>query len=201
MSLLTMWGYVLTDDSLTALPELVSEAAFNELTAGKYASDTRLSAVLAAASAAVRNYCGWHLAPSLACEYRADSLHTGHTVQLPSRYVSSVESVAVNGEVLPPSAYVLKPGGRILLRGKPRREGWNDIVVLYNAGLPSVPAEIAGVVATVAMHALASSGGIQSESAGGESVTYASSWLSGSATSLPTNEQDALSPYVVKGVW
>ena len=66
MSLLTTWGYTLTD--LNTLDSLLSVADFNARTANKYSSDTRLATSLASASQVVRDYVGWHLYPSTACE-------------------------------------------------------------------------------------------------------------------------------------
>ena len=67
MSLATNWGYNLTGE-ITALPDLISTEEFATYTANKYAGDTRIASEIKAASQAIRNYCGWHIYPSEACE-------------------------------------------------------------------------------------------------------------------------------------
>ena len=61
MSLLTQWGYTITNaDTLAAM---LSDQDFNTLTASKFAGDARISPELAAACMGLRNYCGWHVYP------------------------------------------------------------------------------------------------------------------------------------------
>ena len=67
MSLLTTWGYTITDaDELT---DMMSEEEFNQLTANKYAGDVRITPNLAAACMGIRNYCGWHVYPAQECSF------------------------------------------------------------------------------------------------------------------------------------
>jgi len=74
MSFLTQWGYTLTEE--TSLPPMLTVGDFNDLTGSKYAreSESRIEAELNAASAAIRNYVGWHLYGEAACLFRA-TLH------------------------------------------------------------------------------------------------------------------------------
>lgn len=201
MSLLTLWGYTLTKDDVTELPALLSVDAFNAMTNGRFTGDGRIPAALAAAQNAVRNYVGWHLAPSMGCEFQADSVDTGRIVQLPSRYVTSVESVTVNGQLLQPWDYALKPFGLLYLLRRPVRSGWNDITVRYTAGLAEVPGEVASLIVSLASHALSTRYGVQSETAGGVSISYNATWMNAGATALPSNERDTLAPYKLQGVF
>ena len=58
----TAWGYDVDD-----LAPLLSVEAFNTMTGGIYAGNDRVESALVAASQAIRNYCGWHICPSLEC--------------------------------------------------------------------------------------------------------------------------------------
>ena len=200
MSLLTPWGYALTAEEL---PGILTPAEFSEITGGKFRDDGRIAESIKAATAAVRNYCGWHLYPSMACEIYADSVNTGRVVQLPSRHVTSVEAVTIAGRTLEPSEYVLKPAGLLILKRRCMAWDWGDITVHYTAGLPDGMADaIKDIVADRAAHALSGSYGVQSEAAGGLSVTYNAAWIKEArATALPEAYRDTLDPYRVQGVY
>jgi hypothetical protein len=63
-------------------------------------------------------------------------------------------------------------------------------------------AAIKELVAHRVTHALASSSGVQSETAGGVSVTYNASWVNGSrATALADDNKEVLQPYRIQGVF
>ena len=62
MSYMTTWGYELPDAE--SLADIISVEEFNTMTAGRYTGDVRISSGIAAASLALRNYCGWHLTGS-----------------------------------------------------------------------------------------------------------------------------------------
>ena len=51
MSLLTTWGYTLTDDTLA---DIITEQEFNTFTASKYSGDSRISSAIKSASMSVR---------------------------------------------------------------------------------------------------------------------------------------------------
>ena len=51
-------------------------------------------------------------------------------------------------------------------------------------------------------HALAQSYGVQSEAAGGVSVTYNATWTNNArATALPSDNKEVLAPYRLQGVF
>ena len=113
MSLLTTWGYTLADAD--ALPPLLTLSEFNALTANKYAGDARIEPNINAASMAVRNYCGWHIWPALACALsERQLLGNGRVkragpdllIQLPAKYITAI--VTEKGIVRPPFAENLK---------------------------------------------------------------------------------------------
>jgi len=202
MSLLTNWGYLIDTDE-TQLPDMINMTEFDNLTARKYAGDARIAPNISAAQAAIRNYCGWHVSPSLPCIFEADSISTGRVIQLPARFVSSVESVTFNGEELPPESYHPKNNGLLYFDRKFLGCSWGDIIVKYTAGVPDgLMDAIKELIAHRVTHALAQSYGVQSEAAGGVSVTYNATWTNNArATALPSDNKEVLAPYRLQGVF
>ena len=201
MNFLTNWGYSVAN--MTYLPDMINVIEFNELTAKKYYRDVRVLPNISAAQAAIRNYCGWHVSPPLPCIFEADSISTGRVLQLPARYVSSVESVTFNGETLPPESYHLKSNGLLYFNRKLLGSSWGDIIVKYTAGVPDgLMDAIKELIAHRVTHALAQSYGVQSEAAGGVSVTYNATWTNNArATALPSDNKEVLAPYRLQGVF
>lgn len=208
MSLLTNWGYTLT--GVDALENMVTEAEYNEFTANKYASDSRMSSTLTAASAAVRAYCGWHVYPSLVCELsttffdkRITEVFGGLLIQLPATFVSEITSVMIGDRAH--TSYVLEPNGILRLYDV----DWNGvykhtpITVQYVAGVPdALMGGLKELIAHQAIHALAGTTGVQSETAGGVSITYNAAWVNSTrATDLSDNNKEVLAPYRLRGVF
>ena len=208
MSLMTNWGYTLTDAS--TLPQILEPSEFDAYTAGKYDGDERTQPNIEAAESAIRNYCGWHVCPSLGCEVnltfydkRVSIVGGGVLIQLPATYVSAVESVTVGGMEV--TGYILEPNGvlrlyDINLCGYLKH---TLITVRYTAGLPvDLTGGIKELIAHRVTHALASSGGIQSETAGGVSITYNATWTNNArATALADDNKEVLAPYKLRGVF
>lgn len=201
MNLLTNWGYSLVD--ATDVPDMMDATEFDMLTANKYIGDERITPMIRAAQDAIRNYCGWHVFPAMDCEYAADSCSVGRVIQLPARYVESVESVTVNGTELSADSYHLKPNGLLFFSTRICGSGWNDIVVKYRAGVPGqLMGALNELIAHRVTHALAQSYGIQSEAAGGVSITYNATWTNNArATALPDDNKEVLAPYKLQGVF
>lgn len=214
MSILTPWGYTITGDA-TALPSILTAEEFNAMTANKYAGDQRVTSMLAAAEMAVRNWCGWHVADSEPCEMVnvIQSLHITRTgpdvlIQLPARYVSIVERVFFNanndggtwsGDEYP---FFCTTGGLLRVYNVGSVERVSGVAVLYTAGLPDgLAGDIKELIAHRVTHALASPYGVQSESAGGVSITYNATWINNSrATALPDDNKAVLAPYRLEEV-
>ena len=98
MSVMTTWGYSLIDTD--AVPDLMTLTEFNDFTAKKYIGDERAEFDIRAASSAIREFCGWHVYPSQACELNTTLYDKGVSVndhvmmiQLPATFVSSIESI------------------------------------------------------------------------------------------------------------
>ena len=208
MSVLTNWGYKITNaDSLS---EMLTVGDFDEFTADKYEGDARTEPDLKAASSAIRNYCGWHVYPSYNCELdttffdrRITKIGGNVLIQLPAKYVSAVQSVTIDGETC--GRFVLDTNGLLKVYGVCTC-GLNEytaVNVKYAAGLPEDLMDgIKELIAHRVTHALASSGGIQSETAGGVSITYSANWTnSARATALADDNKEVLAPYKVQGVF
>lgn len=207
MSLLTTWGYSLTD--VDSLPDLLTVAEFNTFTGNKYAGMTnQVEAEISSASGAIRNFVGWHLGPSASCELNTTFLDRRVVriggdvlIQLPARYVTSVASVAINGATC--SHFVIDPNGLLRVIGVGVVNYYAPVVVNYTAGLPdSMLAPIKELMAHRVTHAVAVPSGITAEASGGVSVTYNANWINNSrATALAGDNKELLIPYKVEGVY
>ena len=208
MSLLTTWGYTLTDaDTLT---DVLTVDEFNNYTGGRYAAETdRISSEITAAGDAIRNYVGWHLYPAAACELRTvlSKLRISHTgndlvIQLPARYVTAVESVSIGGTEY--TDFFADPNGDLTIFHAYCGLCRNAIVdIVYTAGLPdALMAPIKELAAHRVTHAVAVPAGITSEASGGVSVTYNANWINNArATGLAADNKELLTPYRLQGVF
>ncbi len=208
MSVTTTWGYTLTD--INALPEMLTVTEYNSFTANRYAGDSRVSVNIKAAGAAIRNYVGWHMYPSAACETtmlmndrRVTIIGNDLLIQLPAKYVSAVSSVTIGGTVH--TAFSFETNGILRVYDVAFMEShrYTPIVVVYTAGITDAMMDgIKELVAHRVTHATASSNGITTEAAGGISVTYNANWVnSARATALPDDNKEVLAPYRLQGVF
>lgn len=215
MSVLTPWGYTITGTA-TELPSILTVADFNTMTANKFSGDTRIQSMLTAAEMAVRNWCGWHVVDSEPCELvnAIQSLHFTRTgsdllIQLPARYVSNVNAVFLDaryeggqltGDV--PDALFCTTGGLLRVYNVGSLPRVSAIGIQYTAGLPDAMAgDIKELIAHRVTHALVNPNGVQSEAAGGVSVTYNATWINNSrATALPDDNKAVLQPYRLEEV-
>lgn len=210
MSQLTAWGYSINSDE--ALPDMMSMEDFTDFTANKYAGDERLTDTLKAACAAVRNYCGWHIYPAVECsmsEYllrgngRVKCVGNDLQIQLPATLVSAVSGVLINDS--DHDDFALENNGMIHVFdvGLYAMSRKTKVTVLYTAGFPAGQIDgIKELIANRVIQALSSSGGVQTESAGGVSITYSSSWANtAGAGQLTDTNKEILMPYKVRGVF
>ena len=206
-SLLTTWGYTIKD--MSALPDLLTVGEFDDFTADKYAGDVGEEKNIEAASMAVRNYCGWHVYPSAACKLattyfdgRVTRVGSSVMIQLPARYVTSIESVEIDNKEY--DLFVFEPNGLLKVYGVMEYlPEYAPVFVEYTAGLPDeLMYSVKELVAHRITHALASSDGVQSETAGGVSITYSANWTnSARATALADDNKEVLAPYKLQGVF
>ena len=202
---LTNWGYSVDG----TLSDFITETEFNTFTASKYTGDSRISSNIKAATAAIRNYCGWHLYPELPCrvsmtffDRRVAAVKNGLLLQLSSKFVTGITRITINGEEC--EKYTLDPNGLLKVYDAPAGcEESTPIEVEYTAGLPEdLMGAIKELTAHRVTHALASSYGITSEAAGGVSITYNAGWGANSrSTNLPDDNKEVLTPYRIGGVF
>ena len=203
--ILTTWNYTLTD--VDVMPTLLTVAEFNSMTAGRYTGDERIPSMLAAAESAIREFCGWHVADNQPCEAiflgrdkAVSKTSRDILVQLPATYVTEIDSVTINGSEM--SNYDGATDGLLWIydMGLSRRD---KIAVSFSAGLTeNLMGGVKELICHRVTHALAQSYGIQSEAAGGVSVTYSANWInSARATALPDDNKEVLSPYRLRRVF
>lgn len=131
-------------------------------------------------------------------------------IQLPSRMVTSISSVILNAKKVDDEwtgvetdDYSLDPSGLLKIFDAGRFDRRANIRIVFNSGLTSEQLDvIKELTAHRVTHAVSSSYGITSESAGGVSVTYNASWAGNTrSTALPDDNKEILDPYLVKGVF
>lgn len=214
--LLTPWGY--TADT-AALTDLITAQEFSAFTGGKFGTDTRITANIPSASASIRNFCGWHISPSLTCGmiYRLADLRdafigTDLLIQLPATFVTSVSKIVIDaklneltqeyeGDIV--TDYDLTTSGLLRVYDVGLRDRKSKIFVKYVAGYSSGDiSAIKELAADLVTHAVANPYGVNSETAGGVSVSYSATWAGQSgSTALPNNTRETLDVYKVKGVF
>jgi len=213
---LSPWGYIIDAETL---PDFLTFGEFQNFTNGKFGADARIQSTIPAATEAIRNYCGWHIAPSLTCGmlYNVKDLRDAFVgpdllVQLPATYVTCIKKVIVNavwnadnedwdGDEL--VEYDIGMGSGLLrIYDVGALDRKSKIFIKFQAGYPCVPQTLKEFTADRITHAVANPYGVNSESAGGVSVSYSGVWAgSSNASSLPDNTRDVLQPYKVKGVF
>ena len=184
----TPWGYEVEE-----LPPLVSAEEFAAATGGAYGTGERVEAALNAASQAVRNWCGWHVSPSLRCT--ALLTPEGRHAKLPAGYVSDLTASGRDGDEWAELEGVEWRHDGLLRRRSGLPCGWDSIKVEYAAGFdPAAVPDLAATVVGVAEGVLTASKGVASESADGVSITYAAS-AQGIASALTSQMGAQLAPY------
>ena len=187
----TPWGY-----DVDELGPIISEYEFHDRTNGVYRMNPRAESAVLAASQAVRNFCGWHVCPSMTCTAHP----TGGAIvaKLPAGYVSEITSIMENSTPLSSADYEWRRDG-LVKRAFPRKwsDRWDGIEAVYKAGydIDAVP-DLAEAVCAIAAGVLAVSAGVTSESADGVSISYSQS-ASSIAAGLTYQQKEALAAYKV----
>jgi len=210
------WGY--TYDAET-LPDFLTIAEFNGFTNGRFGFDSRVGTNIPAATAAIRNYCGWHVSPNLTCGmiYNVRDLRDAFVgpdllVQLPATFVTGVEKIVLNAVLNSQTGeyegdvkddYDIGADGLLRIYDVGFLDRKSRIFIKYTAGFPDNQIQaIKELTAHRVTHAVTSSYGVMSEAAGGVSVTYNASWAGNTrSTALPDDNREVLQPYKVKGVF
>ena len=217
---LSPWGY--TYDAET-LPNFLTTQEFSNFTNGKFGTtDTRIASNITSATAAIRNYCGWHISPSLTCGmlYNVHDLRDAFVgpdllIQLPATFVSGVTKIVLgakwnteaddwDGEIITdPDRFDVQQSGLLRVYDVGYLDRKAKIFVKYQAGLPDTNiAVIKELTANKVTHAVTNAYGVTSEAAGGVSVTYNSTWSGrSSSTTLADDSREVRTAYKVKGVY
>lgn len=183
----TPWGYEISlRDGSTALPPLMSVDELQTALGRSYTTN-KVSWALAAVSAAIRDWCGWHVFPRASCEVVGTG--DGRLMMLPAIGDVEVDSVSVSGETLDPSSYEWDGRGAVRLMHGAFPDRWRSVDVAYVAGLDSAVAIQATVVNTAANY-LAMTPGVRSETLGDQSVQYM-----GAGVYLTEQDKSALARY------
>lgn len=137
------------------------------------ATDGRSQSLLDGATAAIRNYAGWRIAP--AREETAVLDGGSSALFLPSLKVNSITSVAIRGATLDPSSYEWSrvTGNVRQPSGGPWPEYWGGIEVVFNSGFTEPPADLKQIVLQAVSLAMSSPTGATREQAGAVSMAWA----------------------------
>lgn len=191
--MLTPWGY-----EVSSLPDIMTLEEFNEATGNAFATNAALPLALSAASAAIRNHCGWHVAPALTCT--ATVYGGGRVLDLPWMGMTAVASVTEEGTVLDPSRYDWRAEGLIRRRdGFYWPERWGSVVVTATAGY-TADAILKQVIAQLVGNAIAAPAGVREEHAGDVGISYnAADGIAGGLT-LTARDAACLTTYKIEGV-
>lgn len=133
------------------------------------ASADREADYLKAAEAAVRSYCGWHIAPVIEEDLILDGTGTG-TVFVKSLHLVDVTAAENDGTVLDPLTLEWSESGFVRIDGL-----WTDklraVTLTVEHGFEEVP-DVAEIVRAVAARATASPTGVVREQAGAVSIGF-----------------------------
>ena len=146
---------------------------------------------VAAATQAIRDYCGWHVAPVQEDTLTLDGTGTD-TILLPSRLVVNVVSVKIRGEELPEDSYEWSTIGALRRLNGVWPTAYRSVEVTLEHGFTnmSVLADVVGSIASRVR--MDPTGVISSQRAGTQHVGFTSGHSGGG---LMQSEKDRLAPY------
>lgn len=187
---LSQWGYEIDGD----VPPIVTLEEFQARTANAYTQTDKIEAALAGASAAVRNACGWHVAPAMSCRATMDG--GAARTWLPCMFVTGVSSVEVMGADVTASAEWSRLGELRIHAHVPDR--LRAVVAEYTAGVGTTD-DLKALVTSIVQRAVGVTYGVSSETAGGVSITYGTGAVAGAGGVLLTpSDVAALAPYMLR---
>lgn len=140
---------------------------------------------LKAATQAIRNACGWHIAKVETLTFERVGPFAEH-VWLPAMEISAVGAATVDGTLLVVDSIEFD-----------KMTGWTNICgrrrsVTYTSGYAQVPADLLLLTLELAAGALGSPLGVSREQAGGVSLTYTRS-----SGALQPDDHDRLAAYKI----
>lgn len=149
------------------------------------------------AEALVRSYCGWHIAPSRAATITrtpvAGWLRGRSRIFLPSLHVTAVTVTLDDVTQVAEGEYTWASPDSFISD----IAGWSDSLALtFTHGYTDVPAEVAGVVQSIAQRAVNNPGSLVRTQAGPFADTYSQTGFNQSLPlALLDAEKDILRPY------
>ena len=147
-----------------------------------------------AAQGAVRRYCGWHVAPSIAETLRLDG-YGGRVLTLPSKHVTAIASVTVGEEDWLDRCDWSEAGTVLLRSGRwPDAPGAISVGLTHGWASDEVP-EVAALILTIGKRARSQPGLIASQSVNGASVSYQTGGGAPLSVPLLSIEKEMLDPY------
>ena len=187
MTVQTPWGYSVDGETLASI---ITVEQFKALCPGLSSTDGEIQAALDVVSSAIRDWCGWHVAPNLQCDYIGEG--EGRLLVLPGMGVTAVDSLTINGVAL--TCYEWTAAGMVRLKCDVFPDVWRSVECVYNAGFDA--GAIGQVVAQIASNALAAAPGVASERAGNVSINYnqTGAGITGGVSLLP-RDYALLAPY------
>lgn len=196
-AMVTPWGYSV-DADCCGLPPLLDVAHFHRLVPNISSSDARIGEMLAGISQALRDYCGWHIGPSLECTYTGEG--EGRLLMLPAMGVTAVSSLKIGGDTVDPSEYEWTGAGMVRLKCGRFPDVWRSVECTYTAGFPLDA--VAQVAAQVASNALVASPGVREEHAGSVGISYneTGAGITGGVSVL-SRDLALLAPYRLARAW
>ena len=156
------------------MASFATSAALSSWTKGLISpTDERSQLVLDGATQAIRNYCGWNIAPAEDLTVTLDG--GGSVLYLPSLKVNSIASITVGGTALAATDYEWsKRTGNVRRKNHcDFPEVWGGIVVAFNSGHAEVPQDLKTLVLQVSAMALSSPTGATREQAGQVAISWA----------------------------
>lgn len=137
------------------------------------AADERAPIILDGASRAIRNFCGWNVAPAEDLSVTLDG--GGSVLYLPSLQVNRVTALTVRGAAVSTADFEWsRLTGNVRSRSSAYwPETWGGIVVEFNSGHVEIPADIKQIVLQVSAMALSSPTGATREQAGAVAMAWA----------------------------
>lgn len=190
--MLTNWGYEVAGE----IPPIIDAAEFDKLTGGVMsATSEQKTAMLGSVSAAIRDYCGWHVGPALECEYIGNG--EGRLLMLPAMNVTSINSLEINGT---PVDFEYQTQGMVRLKSGTFPDSWRSVRCVYEAGY--TVETLGEIVAQITSNALVAAPGIAEEHAGSVGATYnrTGDGITGGVSILP-RDLALLTPYKLVRAW
>lgn len=150
---------------------------------------------LNAAHAAIRRFCGWHVAPAITETLTLDG-SGGKTLLLPSKRIVSIQSVLSDGQDVTDRVDVSKGAGMIEFDGQlSRKLGGIAVNLTHGYEIDEVP-DVAALIVTLTKRAREAGRTIASQAIGPANVRYITG-SDGSVPGLPLfeSEKETLEPY------